>query len=225
MKRVSVWMIAAGLAWAPQAFAEATTWEMDPVHSTIGFTAKHMMITNVQGQFENGSGTLKLDEKDPTKSSVDVNIDAKSITTRNGKRDEHLKSPDFFDVEKFPALTFKSTKIEKKDKSHYKVHGDLTIHGVTKAVVLTVEGPSSPVKDPWGGTRIGLSGSTKINRKDYGLTWNKALEAGGVVVSDEITIDIAAEFKKQDPAAATAAAPAQAPAPAPAPAPEAAPAK
>jgi polyisoprenoid-binding protein YceI len=167
-----------------------TTWNIDPAHSTAEFKVKHMMITNVKGQFTHVNGVIVLDESDVAKSRVEASIDAKSIHTHNADRDAHLKSGDFFDVEKFPALTFVSTGVTREGDDQLKVEGNLTIHGVTRKVAFLVEGPSEPGKDPWGNTRVGLSAITKINRKDFGLTWNSALETGGVLVGDEVTITL-----------------------------------
>ncbi len=167
-----------------------TTWKIDPAHSSAEFKVKHMMITNVKGQFTGLSGVLSLDGNDITKSKIEATIDAASVNTRNDDRDNHLKSADFFDVEKFPTLTFTSSAISRKGDEELSVAGDLTIHGVTRPVTFEVEGPSPATKDPWGNTRLGLSAATKINRKDFGLTWNSALEAGGVLVGDDITITL-----------------------------------
>jgi polyisoprenoid-binding protein YceI len=174
----------------------STTWNLDPVHSVAEFTVKHMMISNVKGQFTRLKGTLALDESDLTNSHVEASIEAASINTREAERDAHLKSTDFFDVETFPALSFKSTRINRVGHGELAVAGDLTIHGVTRNAVFTVEGPTPPAKDPWGNTRVGLSATTKINRKDFGLTWNAALETGGILVGDEVTITLDVQFLK-----------------------------
>jgi polyisoprenoid-binding protein YceI len=174
----------------------STTWNIDTAHSSAQFKVKHMMISNVKGEFTHVKGTLKLDSADITKSKVEATIDASTINTRDPQRDADLKSENFFDVEKFPTLTFKSTRISPESESDLAVEGELTIHGVTRKVVFDVEGPSAPIKDPWGGTRIGLSASTNINRKDFGLKWNSVLETGGVVVSDEVAISLDVEFVK-----------------------------
>ena len=179
------------------ALALASTWDIDPAHSTVEFSVRHMMVTTVKGQFQKVKGTVELDEKDPTKSTVEVSIETASIDTREAKRDAHLKSPDFFDAAKFPALTFKSTKIEKAGKGKFKVTGDLTMHGVTKSVVLAVEGPSASIKDPFGRTVRGVMATGKLDRKDWGMSWNKALDAGGMVVSDEVKLDINAELAER----------------------------
>lgn len=154
------------------------------------------MIAKVHGGFEKLSGTLQYDAADVTKSSIEVTIDTASINTREPQRDTHLKSADFFDVEKFPTITFKSSKVE-KDGDDLKVTGNLTIHGVTKEVGLAVEGPTAEMKDPYGNTKIGASATTKIKRKDFGLSWNAALEAGGVLVGDDVTISLDVQFAKK----------------------------
>jgi polyisoprenoid-binding protein YceI len=154
---------------------------------------------------------VELDEKDPNKSTVEVSIETASIDTREAKRDAHLKSPDFFDAAKFPALTFKSTKIEKAGKGKFKLTGDLSMHGITKSVVLAVEGPSASIKDPYGRTVRGVMATGKLDRKDWGMTWNKALDSGGFVVSDEVKLDINAELAEHSatpPASAAAEKPA-----------------
>lgn len=173
-----------------------STWNLDPAHSVAEFKVKHMMISNVKGQFTKLTGALKLDEQDITRSAAEASIDAASIHTRDYQRDAHLKSADFFDIEKFPALTFKSFRIARNSADELAVTGDLTIHGVTRKVVFAVEGPTPPAKDPWGNTRVGLSATTRINRKDFGLTWNAALETGGILVSDEVTITLDVQFVK-----------------------------
>ena len=173
-----------------------STWNLDPVHSGAEFKVKHMMISNVKGQFTGISGVLSLDENDPARSSVETTIDASSIHTREAQRDAHLKSADFFDVEKYPTLTFKSTSVKRIAEDELTVTGDLTIRDVTRPVVFDVEGPTPPNKDPWGNTRLGVSATAKINRKDFGLTWNSALETGGFLVGDEVTITLDLQFIK-----------------------------
>ena len=178
------------------ATASATSiWNIDPAHSSADFKVKHMMISNVRGKFTGISGVLHRFEADHTKSNLEVSIDISTVNTQDEKRDGHLKSGDFFDAEKFPSMTFKSTHIEKKGDG-FAVTGDLTIHGVTKPVVLNVEEVSEPAKDPWGNTRIGLSANAKINRKDFGLGWNAPLEAGGVLVGEEVAITLDVQFIK-----------------------------
>lgn len=179
---------------APQ--ASTTTWKIDPVHTTAEFKVRHMMITNVKGQFTGVTGVLTLDEQDATKSHVETSIDAASINTREADRDTHLKSADFLDVEKFPTLTFSSSRITRTGEDELEVEGDLTIHGVTRKVVFDVEGPTPPGKDPWGNTRIGWTATTKINRKDFGLNWNAVLETGGILVGDDVTLTLDVEAVK-----------------------------
>lgn len=173
-----------------------TTWKIDPIHSVAEFKVKHMMISNVKGRFSAVTGVLNLDESGVTKSKVEATIDAASIDTRDAQRDAHLKSPDFLDVEQFPTLAFKSTSIKRAGDGELKVAGELTIHGVIRNVVFDVEGPTAPGKDPWGNTRIGLSATTKINRKDFGLTWNAALETGGILVGEDVTLTLDVQFLK-----------------------------
>jgi polyisoprenoid-binding protein YceI len=173
-----------------------TTWNIDPAHTSVEFKVKHMMIANVKGHFSKVSGVLTRNESDPARDRIEATIEAGSIQTRDEQRDAHLKSADFFHVEKFPTLHFKSTGVSVVGGGELSVEGDLTIHGVTKKVIFAVEGPTPPAKDPWGNTRIGLSASTKINRKDFGLTWNAALETGGILVGDDITITLDAQFVK-----------------------------
>lgn len=173
----------------------SNTYQIDPSHSEAQFSIKHMMISKVRGGFEKISGTFNYDAKNPSQSNVDVTIDVASINTREAQRDTHLKSADFFDVEKYPTITFKSTRIE-KNGGDLTIVGNLTIHGVTNLVTLDVEGPSEELKDPWGNAKIGASATTKISRKDFGLTWNAALEAGGLLVGDEVNISIDVQFVK-----------------------------
>lgn len=171
-----------------------TTWKIDPVHSIAEFRVKHMMISSVRGQFTGVTGSLTYNESDPGQSHVEATIDIASIDTRDAQRDAHLKSGDFFDAEKYPTLTFKSSRVIRQPDGTLVVTGPLTMHGVSKEVELAIEGPTPPVKDPWGNTRIGVSARTKIHRKDFGLTWNAALEAGGVLVGEEVSITLELEF-------------------------------
>jgi polyisoprenoid-binding protein YceI len=179
-----------------------TLWTIDHSHSGIHFTVRHLMVSKVRGTFAKWTGELALDDADMTKSRVDVTIDAASIFTDEAKRDAHLRSADFFEVEKYPHLTFKSTKVEKTDADTLAVTGELTIRDVTKTVVLEVT-DNGRVKDPWGGTRAGFSAHLSLSRKEYGLTWNALLEAGGVAVSDKIEIGL--EIEAIAPAAIAAA--------------------
>jgi len=174
-----------------------TTWNVDSTHSVVEFKVKHMMISNLKGHFTGVAGTLSLDEADLTQSSVEAAIEIASIHTLDAGRDAHLKAEDFFDVEQFPTMQLKSTHIAVKSDGELVVTGDLTIKGVTRSVKFVVEGPSPATKDPWGNTRIGLAATTKINRKDFGLTWNAALEAGGLMVSEDVSIALDLQFVKQ----------------------------
>jgi polyisoprenoid-binding protein YceI len=178
-----------------------TTWNFDTAHSSVGFTVRHMVIAKVHGVFAQWSGAIELDEGDFTKSRVAVEIDAASIDTKNAQRDGHLRSADFFDAEKFPKLTFRSTRIEKTGADRFKVFGDLTMHGVTKAVVLDAEDTGAG-KDPWGNERRGFSASATVDRREFGLNWNQALEAGGVLVSEQVRIQLDLSSVKQKTAAA-----------------------
>lgn len=176
--------------------ASLITWKLDPAHSGAEFKVRHMMISNVKGSFSGLSGTLVENPADPSRSTVEASIDVATLNTGDAQRDGHLKSADFFDAEKHSSLTFKSTKVEPAGKGDYKVTGDLTLHGITKSVTFAVEGVSEPSKDPWGNLRIGLSASTKINRKDFGLTWNSPLETGGVLVGEDVAISLEVQFIK-----------------------------
>ena len=164
-------------------------WNIDPSHSTAEFTVRHLMITNVRGRFGKLAGTVEYDPERPEQTRLDATIDATSIDTKEEKRDAHLRSPDFFDVEKFPTLTFRSKKVA-KTRDGLDVTGDLTMHGITKELVLAIEAPSDATKDPWGNTRIGATATAKLNRKDWGLNWNAALEAGGVLVGEQVKIQL-----------------------------------
>jgi len=177
--------------------AATTTWNIDPAHSAADFKVKHMMISNVKGNFSGLTGTLTEHTVDSTLSSIDASIPVATVSTGDAQRDGHLKTAEFFDAEKFPSMTFKSTKVVPKGEGEYEVTGDLTIHGVTRQATFAVEGPSAPGKDPWGNTRIGLSATTKINRKDFGLAWNAALETGGFLVGEEVSVTLDVQFIKQ----------------------------
>jgi len=188
-----------------QTVATQSTWAFDQAHSSVNFMVRHMVVSKVRGRFTKWDGTLAMDETNPVGGSVEVSIEAGSIDTGVEQRDGHLRSPDFFDVAKFPTLTFKSTKVEAAGAGALKVTGDLTMHGVTRPVVLDVE-YSGSAKDPWGGVRAGFSARTTIDRKDFGLAYNQLLETGGVLVGETIEIAIEAEMVKQAPAAVPAAA-------------------
>jgi polyisoprenoid-binding protein YceI len=168
-----------------------TAWKLDPSHTAVEFSAKHLMITTVKGRITDVEGTIFTDEKNPRNSTVEATLKATSIDTRTDQRDQHLRSADFLNVEKYPDITFRSTRIE-GDKEHFKLTGQLTIRDVTKEVTLDVQ-YEGQTKDPWGGTRVGFSATGKIDRRDWGLTWNQALETGGVVVGNDIKINIEVE--------------------------------
>ncbi len=184
------------MATATSSPASTITWKLDPAHSSAEFKVKHMMISNVKGTFSGLTGTLTEYTADSSLSTIEASIPVATVSTGDPQRDGHLKSADFFDVEKYPNMTFKSTGVQKKGDEEYSVTGDLTLHGITKPVTFAVEGPSAPGKDPWGNTRIGLSATTKINRKDFGLTWNATLETGGFLVGEEVHITVEAQFIK-----------------------------
>jgi polyisoprenoid-binding protein YceI len=195
--RVPSSLIAFALMIAAPLAASADTWQIDPVHTTVEFTVRHMMISNVRGLFTKVAGTITAKDSDPASVKVEATIDTSSIDTRSADRDADLKSANFLDVAKYPTMTFKSKKIEPAGPGKWKMVGDLTLHGVTKEVTLDVQGPTAPIKDPWGNSRAGASATTKINRKDFGLTWNKALETGGAVVGEEVTVSIDVEAVKK----------------------------
>jgi polyisoprenoid-binding protein YceI len=179
----------------------ATRWQIDPAHSAAHFSVRHLMISNVRGEFTKLSGSAFIDPASPANGSVEVTIDTASVSTREPQRDEHLRSADFFDVAKYPTITFRSTRVEPHGVDNFNVTGDLTIHGVTRQVTLDVEGPTPAVKDPWGNVRAGVTATAKINRKDFGVAFNALTETGGVVVGDEVKITIEAELIQQASAA------------------------
>lgn len=191
------------LAFASPSFAQGTIWEIDPPHTSVQFSVRHMMISNVHGEFSKTSGIVDYDGKDLKTAKIDALIDVNSINTHEPQRDTHLKSAEFFDVAKFPTMKFVSEKVEPMGAGKCKIIGDLTIHGVTKKVTLDVEGPSPVIKDPHGNKRVGATATTRINRKDFGLTYNAALETGGALIGDEVAVTIDAEIvMKNAPAAA-----------------------
>jgi polyisoprenoid-binding protein YceI len=179
------------------ASALASDWDIDAAHTHVGFGVKHMMISTVHGSFKTFTGTVALNDGDVTQSKIHLEIDAASITTDNDKRDEHLRSPDFFDAAHFPKLVFDSTSIQKTGPNALTVTGNLTIKTVTKPVVLTVTGLTGEAKDPWGGTHRGATATAKISRKDFGLTWNKTLETGGALVGDDVTLELDVDLAKK----------------------------
>src|SRR6267142_3392166 len=174
--------------------ANTTLWLIDPQHTAAGFSVKHLMISTVRGQFKSVTGTVVWDDQDISKSTVDVTIDANTVDTSEPKRDADLKSANFFDVAHYPTITYKSKTTEQVSAGKMKITGDLTIHGVTKEVVLNVEGPTPAVKDPWGNTRIASSATTQVNRQDFGVKWNANMDGGGVVVGDDVKITIDLEM-------------------------------
>ncbi|HEX4169724.1 MAG TPA: YceI family protein [Bryobacteraceae bacterium] len=178
------------------------TYQIDPAHSNLQFSVRHLMMSNVRGAFTGVSGTVTYDPGNPGAASIEAKIDVATVNTHDETRDGHLKTPDFFDVAQYPHITFRSTKIEKKSNNEFLVTGDLTMHGVTKPVVLQVEEVSDEAQDPWGNTRIGASAKGKIKRSEFGLTWNAALEAGGVMVGDDVKLDFELELVKAKSAAA-----------------------
>jgi len=182
------------------AFAATTEWKIDPQHSAAQFSVRHLAISTVRGAFSKVTGMVLVDDQNLSKSAVNVAIDVSTVDTREPARDKGLRSDHFFDVDHFPTMTFKSTKVEQISPGKLKVTGDLTIRGTTKEVVLDVEGPTAPVKDPWGNQRAAASASAKINRQDFGVKWNATLDNGGVVVGDDVNITIDAEMIKQAPA-------------------------
>ena len=192
--------LTAGLAAALSLPAPAanSNWQIDPAHSSAQFSVRHMAISTVRGAFSKVTGSVVFDDKDVSKSTVDVTIDANSVDTRVPDRDNDLRSEKFFDVAHYPSITFKSRKVEQLAPGKLKVTGDLTIRGTTKEVVLDVEGPAAPMKDPWGNTRTAANATTKINRQDFGVKWNATLDNGGVVVGDDVSIIIDVELVKKD---------------------------
>jgi polyisoprenoid-binding protein YceI len=194
--------VTAGLAAVLSLPAGAATseWKIDPQHSSAQFSVRHMAISTVRGAFSKVTGTILLDDSDITKSTVDVTIDASTVDTREPDRDKDLRSDKFFDVAHYPSITFKSKRVQQVATGKLKVTGDLTIRGNTKEVVLDVEGPTAPVKDPWGNVRVAVTATTKVNRQDFGVKWNATLDNGGVVVGDDVNITIDVEMIKQAPA-------------------------
>jgi polyisoprenoid-binding protein YceI len=199
---LSRWMFTGALAAAVclPAVAGTETYKIDPRHSAAQFAVTHLMISTVRGEFHGVNGTVVVDDKDISKSSVDVTIDATTVDTREPDRDKDLRSPNFFDVAQYPIITFKSTRVEKNGADKLKITGDLTMHGVTKQVVLDATVPKAPIKDPWGLQRTAVSATTKINRQDFGVKWNKAVDGGGVVVSDDVNINLDVEMIIPPPA-------------------------
>jgi polyisoprenoid-binding protein YceI len=184
--------------------ATQSTWDIDTAHSSVGFTVRHLVISKVHGRFVRWSGSLALDEANPGASRIEARIETASIDTNEAQRDAHLRSADFFDAEQHPEIVFRSTGVTKSGERDYRLSGELTISGVTRPVVLEVESLGT-AKDPWGGTRAGFSARTSIDRREFGLTWNQALEAGGVVVGEKIEIAIEVEAVRRAEKSAAAA--------------------
>jgi len=173
-----------------------STWKIDPTHSIAEFAVKHLVVTTVKGRFRDLEGTLHIDEAHPENSSVSASIDVASVDTNVADRDAHLRSDDFFNAEKFPKITFQSTRVERVDDTKYKVHGDLTIRDVMKPVVLDTE-YEGEVNDPWGGRRAAFTATTQISRHEFGVKWNQLIESGGAVVSDKVRITLHVEAVRQ----------------------------
>ena len=184
------------IQYSTQSPSNAVEWTVDAAHTSVTFGVRHMMVSTVRGEFQKVSGSVTLDKKNPSQSKVEVDIDVASINTRDEKRDGHLRSADFFDAAQFPKITFRSTKVTQKSAEDFEVTGELSIHGVTKPVTLQVEGLTNEHADPWGMVRIGASAKTKIKRSEYGMTWNAALEAGGILVGDDVTIQLEVELQR-----------------------------
>jgi polyisoprenoid-binding protein YceI len=196
MKRYITPVIALLVLFIP-VFTYAATWQMDPDHSSFQFKIRHLTVSNVKGDFSKSRGVVMIDDQNITHLKVEVFIDAASINTGHAQRDEHLRGPDFFEVTKYPTITFVSKKVTKTEPNRLKVVGDLTIHGVTREITVDVEGPTPEVKDPWGNFRRGATATAKINRRDFGLTWNKVLDSGGLVVGDEVNIYVEVELVRK----------------------------
>ena len=187
--------LAAGLSLP--AAAATSTWQIDPAHSSAQFSVRHLAISTVRGAFSKVNGTVVMDDSDITKSSIEATIDVASVDTREPDRDKDLRSDHFFDVAKYPTMTFKSKKVEQISLGKLKVTGDLTMHGTTKEVVLDIEGPTAAIKDPWGNQRAGVNATTKINRQDFGMKFNIPMDNGGLAVGNDISITIDVEMVKQ----------------------------
>lgn len=192
-KAIRLLVAVLALSLAVPVAARAETWVIDPAHTVSGFTVKHMMITNVTGVFEVTRGAIEYKPGEPGSIKADITIETKSVNTRIGRRDDDLRSDNFFNAEKFPTLVFKSKRVQNVRADGFDLVGDLTIRDVTREVVLKVEGPTAPIRDPQGNRRVGATATTTVNRKDYGILYNRAIEAGGVVVGDEVKINIDVE--------------------------------
>jgi polyisoprenoid-binding protein YceI len=195
--RRSIYLMVLTLFFTFPVLSQAATWQIDADHSSFQFKVRHLMVSNVKGDFTKVKGAVTMDDQDISNLNVELTIDAASINTGHAKRDEHLRAADFFDVAKYPTITFVSKKVMQDGPDRLKVTGDLTMHGVTREITVNVEGPTQEVKDPWGNFRRGATGTAKINRKDFGLTWNRALETGGVLVGEEVDIFVEIELVKK----------------------------
>ena len=196
MKR-SIFLIVLTLFFTFPVLSQAATWQIDPDHSSFEFKVRHLTVSNVKGNFTKVKGAVTMDDKDISNLNVELTIDPASVNTGHAKRDEHLRGSDFFDVAEYPTITFVSKKVIKDGPDRLKVTGDLTLHGVTREATVNVEGPTQEVKDPGGNFRRGATGTARINRKDFGLTWNRALETGGVVVGEDVDIFVEIELIKK----------------------------
>ena len=196
MKRF-IFLIVLTLFFTFPVLSQAATWQIDPDHSSFQFKVRHLMVSNVKGDFTKVKGAVTMDDKDISNLNVELTIDAASVNTGHAQRDEHLRASDFFDVAKYPTIIFVSKKVMKDGPDRLKVTGDLTIHGVTREVTVNVEGPTQEIKDPRGNFRRGAAGTARINRKDFGLIWNRALETGGVVVGEDVDIFVEIELIKK----------------------------
>lgn len=190
-------VVALVAAFALPSFAQVNSYDVDPAHSAAQFSVRHLGISTVRGQFSKVTGKVQVDEKDATKSQIDVTIDVNTLDTREPNRDKDVKSENFLDAAKYPTMTFKSKNIIAVAEGKLKMTGDLTIHGVTREVTFDVDGPSPAIKDPWGNLRRGAQATAKINRKDFGVSWNKVMDNGGMVVGDQLTITIDLEMTRK----------------------------
>src|SRR5580698_5529799 len=195
MRRLIV-MLGAALIFSPCLRAQEATWRIDPLHSAAHFSVRHLMISTVRGDFAGVTGSVTYDPKDVARDTVEATIDCSTVNTGVAKRDAQLKTADFFDVAHYPTMKFKSRRVEKAGDGKLKVTGDLTINATTQEVVLDVDGPTASIRDPHGNEKVGLEASTQISRKKFGITWNEAMEAGGVAVADEVSISLDLELIK-----------------------------
>lgn len=187
----------AAVVFSYPAVASESIWQIDPAHSSFQFKIRHLTVSNVKGDFGKSTGAVTIDTQDPSKLKVELSIDAASINTGHAKRDEHLRNPDFFDVAKYPSITFVSKRVVQNGTNRLKVTGDLTIKGISKEVTVDVDGPTGEVKDPGGNARRGATGTAKINRRDFGITWNRVLDTGGLVVGEDVDIAIEVELVRK----------------------------